>query len=525
MNNDRELYSMSPGGSGLRQLTNNPVDDSDPALSPDGRSIAFDRGAPDREALYLMRPDGTGVRQLTHSRFTGDREPSWSPDGTRIVFSSNRDTTGTYHLYLLDVATAKVTRLTKGRAQDRAAGLVGRRRVDRLHLDAVRRSGRGFAGLGGPAERARAASAGRGCDGLRSRVVAAGAYVAYTTTNPATGISSLVVQTASGADRQAVATGAAVSKPHGGRTAASCSSATAAASRPPGRTAARQAKPVDDAAGMTDEPAWQPLCTIRGTPGNDVIVGTRRDDTICGFGGNDVIQGGGGNDTLIGGGGNDSLTGGAGHDFLFGGNGNDTLRGRDGARDVLDGGPGATGSRPTVPIPSAEMRRRLGPAALVLAAAAVVGGTAQARAGRGRRVDRSARVLERPRAEPRAAARSVGAAGRAAAADALGRLRKLDRAVSGPNEGRLSGRRRARRGAAGRHDDRQPDERRVPDSGAGVVARRLCLAYWSDTRRARGDGRLQQRLRDADARGHDVPRRASLESRRLRDRLRRRLVR
>ena len=340
MNNDRELYSMSPGGSGLRQLTNNPVDDSDPALSPDGRSIAFDRGAPDREALYLMRPDGTGVRQLTHSRFTGDREPSWSPDGTRIVFSSNRDTTGTYHLYLLDVATAKVTRLTKGRAQDRQPDWSGDGAwiafTSTLYGDpgegsqvwAVRPNGHGLHRLDAAATAFAPAWSPRG------------AYLAYTTTNPATGISSLVVQTASGADRQAVATGAAVSKPawrpdgslllfsHGGGLSAAW---------PDGGAPAKQ---VDDAAGVTDEPAWQPLCTIRGTPGNDVIVGTRRADTICGFGGNDVIRGGGGNDTLIGGGGHDSLTGGAGHDFLFGGNGNDTLLGHDGSRDVLDGGPG-----------------------------------------------------------------------------------------------------------------------------------------------------------------------------------------
>ena len=132
---------MLPNGRSVRQLTNNLVDDSDPAPSPDGRWIAFDRGAPDREALYLMRADGTGVRRLTHTRFAGDREPSWSPDGTRIVFSSNRDTTGTYHLYVLDVAAGKVTRLTKRARPGPSAGLVGRRRLDRLHLDVVRRTG------------------------------------------------------------------------------------------------------------------------------------------------------------------------------------------------------------------------------------------------------------------------------------------------------------------------------------------------------------------------------------------------
>ena len=144
--NDRELYSMRPERQGPaatdEQLA---LDDSDPAPSP-------------RRPLDRLRPrpfDPTRVHTATlpdagrrHAACAGSRirrvhgrpRPSWSPDGTRIVFSSNRDTNGTYHLYLLDIATGKVTRLTKGRAQA-SAGLVGRRRLDRLHLDAVRRTG------------------------------------------------------------------------------------------------------------------------------------------------------------------------------------------------------------------------------------------------------------------------------------------------------------------------------------------------------------------------------------------------
>ena len=52
--NDRELYSMLPGGRGCACSTANLVDDADPAVSPNGRTVAFARqGA--QGGLYLMR--------------------------------------------------------------------------------------------------------------------------------------------------------------------------------------------------------------------------------------------------------------------------------------------------------------------------------------------------------------------------------------------------------------------------------------------------------------------------------------
>lgn len=72
-------------------------------------------------------------------------------------------------------------------------------------------------------------------------------------------------------------------------------------------------------------PDWQPLCTINGTGGGDVIVGTPERDVICAGSGNDVIQGGEGNDIIFGGAGNDRLLGGNGADILSGQEGNDTM--------------------------------------------------------------------------------------------------------------------------------------------------------------------------------------------------------
>ena len=78
---DRELYTIRPDGAGLRRLTHNAVDDRDPSWSPDGRRIVFVRPG----GIHVARADGRGVAQLTSRR--GDAGPAWSPDGRRIAFT------------------------------------------------------------------------------------------------------------------------------------------------------------------------------------------------------------------------------------------------------------------------------------------------------------------------------------------------------------------------------------------------------------------------------------------------------
>ncbi|MCA1851176.1 MAG: DUF1929 domain-containing protein [Beggiatoa sp.] len=67
--------------------------------------------------------------------------------------------------------------------------------------------------------------------------------------------------------------------------------------------------------------------TIRGTNGNDIIVGTDANDSINGARGNDIICGRAGRDTLRGAQGNDRLFGGSGRDLCNGGEGRDKVRG------------------------------------------------------------------------------------------------------------------------------------------------------------------------------------------------------
>lgn len=63
-----------------------------PAWSPDGTRITFSSGryGGDRAQgdIFVIDADGSGETRLTHSRLTDDRFPVWSPDGSRIAFLS-----------------------------------------------------------------------------------------------------------------------------------------------------------------------------------------------------------------------------------------------------------------------------------------------------------------------------------------------------------------------------------------------------------------------------------------------------
>ena len=102
------------------KLTDNEVLDGHPDWSPDGSKIVFASfrntyGAPSATAdIYVININGTGLTQLTNSSWE-DNDPEWSPDGTKIGFKSTRETkqSAREEIYIMDADGSNVQRLTR----------------------------------------------------------------------------------------------------------------------------------------------------------------------------------------------------------------------------------------------------------------------------------------------------------------------------------------------------------------------------------------------------------------------------
>jgi Tol biopolymer transport system component len=91
-----DIYSVSPDGTGLRRLTTSPYDDTQPALSPDGSTIAYvekDNAVKCggcTETMWLMNADGSAAHALPNATDSADTPyddyPTFSPDGSQLLF-------------------------------------------------------------------------------------------------------------------------------------------------------------------------------------------------------------------------------------------------------------------------------------------------------------------------------------------------------------------------------------------------------------------------------------------------------
>lgn len=97
------------------QPESGPHNDGEPSWSPDGEKILF---VSDREGnfdIYVMNADGSSPQNLTRNS-AWDSEPAWSPDGKKIVFASDRD--GNHEIYSMNRDGTGVKRLTHNALYD-----------------------------------------------------------------------------------------------------------------------------------------------------------------------------------------------------------------------------------------------------------------------------------------------------------------------------------------------------------------------------------------------------------------------
>ncbi|MBO4207266.1 VWA domain-containing protein [Micromonospora echinofusca] len=109
------LYLRRPGADPLR-LVGGPGSVDQPALSPDGRRVAFTSDRAGNADIWLVGTDGSGLRRLTDHP-AADSWPTWSPDGTRIAFGSTRDDPAG-DIHVVPATGGTPVRVTDGPAAD-----------------------------------------------------------------------------------------------------------------------------------------------------------------------------------------------------------------------------------------------------------------------------------------------------------------------------------------------------------------------------------------------------------------------
>jgi TolB protein len=115
-----EIYEMNRDGTGVRRLTDFPEWDTYPSISPDGTKVLWRRVLPAggnsrsgrNSEIFVMNRDGSGPVNLTGNP-AFDGYPAWSPDGSKIVFASNRagKIPGNFHIYIMNADGSDVVRV------------------------------------------------------------------------------------------------------------------------------------------------------------------------------------------------------------------------------------------------------------------------------------------------------------------------------------------------------------------------------------------------------------------------------
>lgn len=97
-----DIYRKHVNSSVVSQITNDPGHDVMPALSPDGRTIAFASNRQGNWNIYLIDSEGGQARQITDDS-SHELHPSFSPDGSQLVYARLGPVSQRWEMWLVDV--------------------------------------------------------------------------------------------------------------------------------------------------------------------------------------------------------------------------------------------------------------------------------------------------------------------------------------------------------------------------------------------------------------------------------------
>lgn len=104
-----DIYIMNPDGTERVNLTRHNAKDSEPTWSPSGRHILFSSDRAGVNDLYRMRADGKDVRRV-FKKFANRSKPVWSPDGQQIAYYHEDE----HAIYIADIDGKNEERLVEG---------------------------------------------------------------------------------------------------------------------------------------------------------------------------------------------------------------------------------------------------------------------------------------------------------------------------------------------------------------------------------------------------------------------------
>jgi Tol biopolymer transport system component len=121
------IYNVGSGGGSIN-LTDNgdsancegsACDSHDPSYSPDGKKIAFASNRSGTLEIYTINADGTGTFQVTHNNTANDRHPSYSPDGKKIAYAGKDGSQiNDYEIYTINADGTGTFQVTHNDAND-----------------------------------------------------------------------------------------------------------------------------------------------------------------------------------------------------------------------------------------------------------------------------------------------------------------------------------------------------------------------------------------------------------------------
>ncbi len=111
-----DIWQIAPDGTQMASVVVLPNHQTQFTISPDGNELIYVDAVDGRNDLWRRGFHGKNPVNLTNSE-SNESSPSWSPDGTKILFSSDRDNSKN-EIYIMSLDSGETERLTNNQLYD-----------------------------------------------------------------------------------------------------------------------------------------------------------------------------------------------------------------------------------------------------------------------------------------------------------------------------------------------------------------------------------------------------------------------